>query len=123
MEITRLTSEQREALIDLLILAMYADGYLDLVEDARLQRLLIAMGFEAEYDRQRKLDETFTRLREYSQNAELARKRAVQLASHFMSVEQRRGVFQLLEQQISSDNKVVPAEHQLLSAIREVFQM
>jgi uncharacterized tellurite resistance protein B-like protein len=123
MEISRLTTEQREALIDLLIVAMYADGHLDLIEDARLNRLLTAMGFETDYDRQRKLDETITRLREYSQSAELARKHAVQLARHFTDPEQRRGVFQLLEQQISSDNNVVPAEHQFLSAIREVFQM
>jgi uncharacterized tellurite resistance protein B-like protein len=123
MEIARLTQEQREALVDLLVLAMYADGHLDLVEDARLNRLLTAMGFETDYDRQRKLDDAITRLREYSQNAELARKHAAQLASHFTDSEQRRGVFQLLEQQISSDNNVVPAEHQFLSTIREVFHM
>ena len=123
MEIARLTQEQREALIDLLILAMYADGYLDLIEDARLQRLLTAMGFETDYDRQRKLDETITRLREYSQSAELARNRAVQLARNFTTPEERRGGFQLLEQQVNSDNTVAPVEHQLLSAVREVFEM
>ena len=55
MEISRLTESQRRALLDLLILAMYADGHLDLGEDARLQRLLTSMGVDTEYDRDREL--------------------------------------------------------------------
>ena len=123
MEITRLTEPQRRALLDLLILAMYADGHLDLGEDARLQRLLTGMGFETEYDRDKQLDESITRLREYSQNAQVARTRAVQLARSFTEPEQRRGVYQLLEQQVNSDTSVVPAEHEFLSAIREAMEL
>jgi uncharacterized tellurite resistance protein B-like protein len=123
MEIARLTTPQRQALIDLLILAMYADGHLDLGEDARIERLLGAMGFETEYDRDKQLDESITRLREYSQNAKVARSRAVQLAQSFTDPEQRRGVYQLLEQQVNSDTSVVPAEHEFLSAIREAMQL
>ena len=66
MEISRLTAEQQVALLDLLILAMYADGRLDLEEDARLNRLLTTMGISTEYDRDRVLDDSITRLREYS---------------------------------------------------------
>jgi hypothetical protein len=121
MEITRLTEQQRRALLDLLILAMYADGRLDLEEDARLNRLLTAMGFETEYDRDRQLDESITRLREYSQNPQVARTRATQLAQSFTDPEQCRGVYQLIEQQVNSDNSVVPAEHEFLSAIRQAL--
>src|SRR6185369_6809006 len=123
MEIARLTEQQRQALLDLLILAMYSDGHLDLVEDARLERLLETMGVATEYDRGRLLDASVTRLRDYSQNAELARKRAVELARSFTDPEQRRGLYQILEQQISSDNTVVPAEHEFLSAIRQALQL
>src|ERR1700720_3556884 len=103
MEIERLTDKQRNALLDLLILAMYADGHLDLGEDARLQRLLTSMGFDTEYDRDRQLDESITRLREYSQNPRVARERAVQLVKVFTDPEQCRGVLQLVEQQVNSD--------------------
>lgn len=123
MEIARLTDQQRNALLDLLILAMYADGRLDLEEDARLNRLLTAMGFETEYDRDRQLDESITRLREYSQNPQVARTRAVQLAQSFTDPEQCRGVYQLLEQQANSDNNVVPNEHEFLSAIRQALKL
>jgi hypothetical protein len=123
MEITRLTDQQRKALLDLLILAMYADGRLDLEEDARLNRLLTAMGFETEYDRDRQLDESITRLREYSQNPQVARTRAVQLAQSFTDPEQCRGVYQLIEQQVNSDNSLVPAEHEFLSAIRQALRL
>jgi uncharacterized tellurite resistance protein B-like protein len=123
MEIARLTEQQRQDLLDLLILAMYADGHLDLVEDARLERLLASMGVETEYDRGRLLDASVTRLRDYSGSAELARKHAVQLAQSFTDPEQRRGLYQVLEQQVSSDNNVVPAEHEFLSAIRQALQL
>lgn len=123
MEITRLTDPQRRALLDLLILAMYADGHLDLAEDARLQRLLTAMGLETEYDRDRVLDDSITRLREYSQNPQVARTRAVQLAQSFTDPEQCRGVYQLIEQQANSDNNVAPAEHEFLSALRQALRL
>lgn len=123
MEITRLTDQQRQALLDLLILAMYADGHLDLGEDARLQRVLISMGIETEYDRDRLLDDSITRLRQYSQNSKIAREHAVQLAQSFTDAEQCRGVYQLLEQQVNSDNNVVPAEHEFLSALRQALHL
>jgi uncharacterized tellurite resistance protein B-like protein len=123
MEISRLTDQQRQALLDLLILAMYADGHLDSGEDARLQRLLTAMGFETEYDRDKELDSSITRLREHSRNSQVARERAVQLVQVFKDPEQRRGVYQLLEQQVNSDTSVVSAEHEFLSAIRQALQL
>lgn len=123
MEISRLTDPQRRALLDILILAMYADGRLDLEEDARLNRLLVAMGFETEYDRDRQLDDSITRLRQYSQNPQVARTRAMQLAQSFTDPEQCRGVYQLVEQQVNSDNSVVPAEHEFLSAIRQALHL
>lgn len=123
MEISRLTEPQRRALLDILILAMYADGHLDLGEDARLQRLLTAMGVETEYDRDRELDDSITRLREHSKNPRVARERAVQLAKIFTDPEQCRGVYQLVEQQVNSDTRVVPAEHEFLCAIREALHL
>ncbi|HXT12250.1 MAG TPA: tellurite resistance TerB family protein [Candidatus Angelobacter sp.] len=121
MDISRFTDPQRQALLDLLILAMYADGHLDLGEDARLQRLLESMGVATEYDRDRALDDAITRLRDYSQNPQVARNHAVQLAKVFKGQEQCRVVYQLLEQQANSDTKVVPAEHEFLSAMRQAL--
>jgi hypothetical protein len=123
MEISRLTDPQRQALLDILILAMYADGRLDLEEDARLNRVLSSMGVETEYDRDRVLDASITRLRTYSQNPQLARTHAVQLAQSFSDPEQCRGVYQLIEQQVNSDSSVVPNEHEFLSAMRQGMKL
>ena len=123
MEISRLTLQQQAALLEILILAMYADGRLDLDEDARLNRILTTMGVETEYDRDRVLDESITRLREHSQNPQSARTHAVQLAQSFNDPEQCRGVYQLIEQQVNSDNSVVPAEHEFLSAMRQALKL
>lgn len=123
MEISKLTLQQQAALLEILILAMYADGSLDLEEDARLNRVLTAMGVETEYDRDRVLDECITRLRQYSQNPQLARDHAVQLAQSFKDPEQCRGVYQLIEQQVNSDNSVVPNEHEFLSAMRAALKL
>ena len=123
MEISRLTLQQQAALLEILILAMYADGRLDLEEDARLNRILTTMGVETEYDRDRVLDETITRLRPYSQNAQVSRTHAIQLAKSFTDPEQCRGVYQLIEQQVNSDNNVAPAEHEFLSAMREALKL
>jgi uncharacterized tellurite resistance protein B-like protein len=123
MEISRLTLQQQAALLEILILAMYADGRLDLEEDARLNRLLTTMGVETEYDRDRVLDEAITRLREFSQNSQSARVHAAQLAQSFNDPEQCRGVYQLIEQQVNSDNSVVPAEHEFLAAMRQALRL
>jgi uncharacterized membrane protein YebE (DUF533 family) len=123
MEISRLTLQQQAALLEILILAMYADGRLDLDEDARLNRVLTTMGVETEYDRDRVLDDAITRLRGHSQNPQSARTHAVQLAQSFKDPEQCRGVYQLIEQQVNSDNSVVPAEHEFLTAMREALRL
>jgi hypothetical protein len=122
MEISKLTLQQQGALLEILILAMYADGSLDLEEDARLNRVLSAMGVETEYDRDRVLDDCITRLREY-QSPERARTHAVQLAKLFTDPEQCRGLYQIIEQQVNSDNSVVPAEHEFLSAMRQALKV
>jgi hypothetical protein len=123
MEISRLTEQQRHALLDVLILATYSDARMDLEEDARLERLLASMGIDTEYDRGKILDESITRLREYSQNPKLARDHAVRLVQIFTDPEQRRGVYQILERQVNSDNSVVPAEHEFLSAVHKALRL
>ena len=62
IDLTGFSATQKQALFDLLILAMYADGHLSSVEDEHLQKLLEAMGFVDEIDRQREFDAAVTRM-------------------------------------------------------------
>ena len=50
MNVQVFNEAQQQALLDLLVLAMYADGHLGSAEDDRVRRLLAAQGQTAEYD-------------------------------------------------------------------------
>jgi len=63
VDISDFTAAQRQALFDLLILAMYADGHLSAVKDEQLEMLLIAMGHATPHDRARESDAAVTRIR------------------------------------------------------------
>ena len=76
MDLKKLTKRQQEALLDLAMLAMYADGHLSFSEDERVLRLLGAMGFDTEYDRGRQFDASVSRVSRHSVTAEAARAHA-----------------------------------------------
>jgi uncharacterized tellurite resistance protein B-like protein len=123
MDLTNFTEKQRKALVDLMVLTMYADGHIASAEEARVHRLLGTLGFETDYDRSRQFDAAVTRLRRHSATAQAARTHAAQLARSFATPEQRRQVADLLEDLTGSDNQVAPAESQFLAAVKEALQI
>jgi len=123
MKLDDFNSQQRQALLDLVVLAMYADGNLALNEDARVNDLLTSMGFGTDHDRQRQFDASVTRVTKHSQNADTARAHATELARHFTSPEQKRLVYVMLDDMTNSDNQASPVECRLLGAIKEVFKI
>jgi uncharacterized tellurite resistance protein B-like protein len=117
------TDAQRQALLDLVMLAMYADGHLTSVEDARVDRLLTTMGYTDPYDRQQQFDSSVTRIRQHAEVPERARAHAAVLAQTFTARAQRREVYALLEEVITSDAHITAGESQFLEVIREQFQL
>ncbi len=117
------TAPQRRAVLDLVILAMYADGRLTSVEDARVERLLTAMGYADAYDRQQQFDAAVTRVRKHAEKPDQARAHAAKLAATFTSREQRREIYKLLEEIVSSDAHITSEESQLLEVVRELFRV
>jgi len=120
---TELTDLQREALLDLLNLAMYADGHLTCVEDARVEQLLAAMGYAEAHERQQQFDASVTRVRQHTEVPEQARAHAALLAKSFTTREQRRKVYALLEEVITSDAHITAVESKFLEGIREMFRV
>ena len=114
---------QCEALLDLALLAMYADGHLATAEDERVHRLLSAMGVAAESDRARHYDAAVARVRGHAQSAAGARSHASKLAGHFATSEHRRQVMAVLDELIASDSQVAPQERGYLSAVQEALGM
>jgi uncharacterized tellurite resistance protein B-like protein len=123
MNLKDLTEQQQQALLDLAMLAMYADGHLASAEDERILRLLTTMGFGTDYDRGKQYDAAIGRVSRYSQTASAARTHITTLAQVFTTREQRRSVLDVLDGLVSSDSRVAPQESRYLAVVREVFQM
>lgn len=123
MNIKDLTEQQTQALLDLALLAMYADGHLASAEDERIHRLLTAMGFATDYDRAKQYDASISRISRHSQTAGDARAHTAMLAQVFTTRELRGRVLDVLDDLAASDNRVAPQESSYLAVVRGVFQM
>lgn len=123
MNLDDFTDPQREALLDLATLAMYADGHLAAAEDERVHRLLAALGFNADHDRSRHYDASVTRVSRHSQTAASAREYTAGLARSFTAREQRRQVLGILDDLLASDSQVAPKESSYLGIVREAFHL
>jgi hypothetical protein len=123
LEISDLNEGQRQALLDLLVLAQYLDRHLGSGEDARVKRLLVAMGCETPYDRQRTWDAAVNRVRDYASTPEMARSRAMKLGGAFVTRDQCQRAVRVIEDLITCDGHVTQAEKDFLDALRDVFQL
>ena len=103
--------------MDLIILAMYADGHLSLVEEEHLQKLLVAMGFLDE------IDGAVTRIRPSIQSIQKAKERALKLADAFTTRPQQVKVYAAVEELMTSDNNVSSWENTLLMELRLKFRL
>ncbi len=123
IDLNGFTTAQQQALFDLLILAMYADGHLSSIEDQQLQKLLTAMGFVDEIDRQREFDAAVTRIRPCIQSIYKAKTQALLLANEFTDRAQQTKVLAAVHQIMSSDFNVSTWESTLLSELRMKFRL
>jgi uncharacterized tellurite resistance protein B-like protein len=123
MDLADFSASQREALLDLAVLGMYADGHLAAAEDERVGRLLDGMGFATDYERARQYDAAVARVSRHSGKPEALQEKARSLAQSFTTAEQRRFVHNILRDLVASDGGISPAESQFLSAVRESLQV
>lgn len=106
IDLTGFSTAQQHALLDLLILQMYADGHLSSAKDEQLQNLLAGMGFVEEPARQREFDAAVTRIRPSIQSIYKAKELALGLADEFTARPQQKQVFAAVEQIMTFDNKI-----------------
>ena len=123
IDLTGFSATQKQALFDLLILAMYADGHLSSFEDEQLQKLLAGMGFVEEIDRQREFDAAVTRIRPALQSIYKAKELALGLADEFTLRPQQKLVFAAVEKIMTFDNNISTWENTLLSELRMKFRL
>lgn len=123
MNAANLTPAQSQALLDLTMLAMYADGHLAAAEDERIGRLLASLGFDDEVDRAKHYDASVSRISRHSATRDAARAHAIQLARQFTTPEHRRVVISLLDDMVTSDRNLAAKEGTFLAVVREALQM
>ncbi len=123
IDLTGFSTAQKQALFDLLILAMYADGHLTTFEDEQLQKLLAEMGFTEEPARQREFDAAVTRIRPSIQSLDKAKAQALLLAEAFVNRSQQQQVLMAVLKIMSSDFNVSTWESTLLMELRMKFRM
>jgi hypothetical protein len=102
-ELADFSPSQQLALLDLLVLAMSADGHLTTAEDDQLKKLLIGMGFSEGPDRQREFDAAAARMQPAAQSIWKAKDQAILLADAFTEREQQKRVFAAVEQIMTAD--------------------
>jgi len=117
------TVSQQQALFELLILAMYADGHLTTMEDEQVQRLLTTMGHAEESERQREFDAAVTRVRPFVASLQKAKDHAMRLAGAFTDRGQQKQVYAAVQQIMTFDQHVSTWETTLLAEMRLKFRM
>jgi hypothetical protein len=123
LSIENFTPQQNQALLDLLVLAMYRDGNLAKIEETRVQQLLAAMGFESDYDRNREFDNSVTRIRRQSQTPEAVKAYAANLAGNFTAKADQQSIYNFLSELTAMDGSVSVEESGFLAAVKEAFKM
>ena len=111
------------ALVDLLVLGMYADGNLDLIEDQKARSVLETIQFASDGERQRFFDASFARARKHNASAEAARGYIAGIAKNFSTPAQRRQVYNALEESLTSDRNLAEQECKLLVVVAEEFKL
>jgi hypothetical protein len=123
MDFDAFNDSQKKALFDLLVLGMYADGNLDLIEDEKARRVLDSIGFPSDGERQRFMDDSFTRARKHGISQEASQRYVSSIAKHFPSLDIRRKAYSALEDCLSSDNRIADTESKLLIIVSEEFKL
>jgi Tellurite resistance protein TerB len=123
MNNTDLTPEQKQALMDLLVLGMYADRNLASAEDACVQKLLASLQFASDSERDRFADAAFTRTSRHTGSSQEIQAYVNALAPRFTSAELRQSVYDRLNELLTSDGRVTTEESQLLAAVKTAFRL
>ena len=123
MNLTEFTDQQKQAVVDLLVLGMYADANLDLIEDEKARQVLDAIQFSSDSARQYFIDASFARARKNGAAAITARSYVSEIAGSFPTPAMRRQVYSALEDCLMSDQKISGKESELLLIVSEEFKL
>ena len=117
------SDEQKEALLDLLVLGMYQDGHLAAAEDERIKLLLSSYDLGSSYARQQYTDAAFARVSKHQLSKESIRSAAFACAAHFKFDAHRRQALDILAELLASDNNVTREENTFLVMVEQALEL
>jgi uncharacterized tellurite resistance protein B-like protein len=123
MSLTGFTDQQKQSLVDLLVLGMYADGNLDLIEDEKARQVLDSIQFSSDSARQYFIDASFARARKHSASAITTRSYVSEIAKSFLTPAMRRQVYDALKDSLLSDHQLAEKESELLVVVSEELKL
>jgi hypothetical protein len=122
MDLNEFTDQQKQSLVDLLVLGMYADGNLDLIEDEKARQVLDSIQFSSDSARQYFIDASFARARKHGASAKTTRSYVLEIAKSFPTPALRRQVYDALKDSLTSDHNLADKEKELLAVVSEEFK-
>jgi uncharacterized tellurite resistance protein B-like protein len=123
MNLKDFTDQHKQALLDLLVAGMYADGKLASIEDAKIQGLLDTLRFPSGMARNQCLDASVTRARMHAGSPESVRAFVADIAKQFPTPELRRQACDALVEVFASDKELAEKESQLLAVVKDEFKL
>ena len=114
---------QQRALLELFVLALDADGQLPAANDARLDSLFKAMGFNTDAERQREFEAAVARMKPHARPVQRARDQLIALSQAFTNRPQHKKVYAAMQNMFAGDAHVSNVEIQLLSELRLRFRV
>src|SRR5580704_11669914 len=123
MNLTGFNDQQKQTLVDLLAIGMYACGNLADAEDAKIEGVLDTIKFPSQSARERFIDASFTRARQHLDSPQATRDFVADIAKHFPTQDIRRKAFNDLEELLSSDNTVAQKESDVLAIVKAEFNL
>jgi uncharacterized tellurite resistance protein B-like protein len=123
MNLTGFNDQQKQTLLDLLVIGMYADGNLADAEDAKIESVLNTITFSSDSARDRFIDASFTRARQHLDSPQITRDFVADIDKHFPTPDIRRKAYSDLEELVSSSHPAGEKENRLLAIVREEFKL
>ncbi len=114
-------SGQTNAILDLLVLGMYADGHLAMVEDERLHAFLTRQGIETGDERRQHIGEAVTRVEHHDDNEAARRQQLAEIAARLDAPAARSLALATLERLLCVDEKYPAGEEHFWNEIRKAF--
>jgi hypothetical protein len=122
MNLTGFNDQQKQTLLDLLVIGMYANGNLADAKEAKIEGVLNTINFSSESARDKFLDACFTCARQHLGSPQVTRDFVADVAKHFPTPDLRQKAYHDLEELLSTDHDAQP-DHQLLAIVSEEFKL